>query len=243
MTIRLSTGLRNAITAQRAVVKHALIGRATLALVDGGAGNDSITDSTSGLGGFTVHDKITIIGPTTPANAGSFEMLSVAAGVIQIPTGSVNTAQTLPTTAIIASSRGGSISDLFRNGYLQAYTGSQPSDPDAAATGTLLGTYSLSAGTFTPGTATNGLNFDEVSAGTMSKDVSETWQTTAVAGGTAGWFRFMSNSSTPSGTGIDQIRFDGNVATSGANLNMPITTFVLGTTYSIDTFPVIFPAV
>lgn len=243
MTIRLSTGLRNAITAQRAEVNNMVQGAATMALVDGGTGPDSLTDSGNGLGDFSAHDNLTLSGCTTAGNDVSMEMLSVAAGIITFPTGSITTAEALLTSTILASSRGGSISDLFRNGYLQVYTGTQPTDPDAAATGSLLGTYSLDAETFSAGTETYGLNFDAVSEGVMAKDADETWQAVAVASGTAGWFRFMSNASTPSGTTSTEIRFDGNIATSGANLNMPVTSFVLGTTYTIDTFTITFPAV
>jgi hypothetical protein len=202
----------------------------------------ALTDSGNGLGGFKPHDNLTLNGCTTSANDASMEMLTVAAGTITFPAGSIDSGESLLTSTILASCRGGSVSDLFRNGYLQVYgSAAQPSSADTAAPGTLLITYTLSDGAFEAGTETNGINFDEVSSGVVSKDASEDWQGTAVATGVAQYFRFMSNSSTPSGTGTDQIRFDGSVASSGADLNMP-TSISSGTKYTIDTFTVTIPA-
>ena len=239
MTIRLSTGLRNAMAGQRATVQNVVIGAGTMALVDGGASNDTITGA--GFGDFSVHDNITIAGCTTEANDGTYEILSVAAGVIGIAAGSITTPQVLLTTTTLASSRGGSIIDLFRHGYLQVYTGSQPASADTAASGNLVNTYSLGAATFTKGADDYGLNFDEVAAGVVTKDTSETWQGECGTSQVVGWFRFMSNAGDPAGETTAEIRFDGSVATSGADLNMP-TTQTSGTTYTIDTFTVTIPA-
>lgn len=236
MAIRLSTGLRNAILGRRAAVKNIVQGAATMTIVLGSGSNDTITDSGNGFGGFSPHDNLTIGGTlTTAANKGTYEILSVADGVLGFAEGSFNTGEVLLASTVLASSRGGSISDLFRNGYLQCYTGTQPANPDSAATGTLVATYTLNHGAFTAGTDTNGINFDEVSGGTLSKDASETWQTES-NGGIVGWFRFMSNSSTPAGTDPGQVRFDGSVATSNADLNMSPTTQVASTIYTIDTW-------
>lgn len=62
-----------------------------------------------------------------------------------------------------------SFATTFANGIIEIRTGSQPASADAAATGTLLGTVTLSSGAFTPGTATNGLTFGAAASGAVSK--------------------------------------------------------------------------
>lgn len=69
---------------------------------------------------------------------------------------------------------------LFDGGTVEIYTGSQPADPNSAASGTLLCTITI------PATA-----FGAASGGIISK--SGSWSDTAVATGTAGWARFISS--------------------------------------------------
>lgn len=241
MALRLSTGLRNALAGKRAEVQQVLQGTADMALVDGGAGNDSITDSGNSLAVFTIHDNITLGGCTTAANDVTVEILSVAAGTIEIPSGSVNTAEALLASTILASARGGSISDLFRNGVIDIYSGSQPSGSDMAETGTKLVTITLSSGSFTSGIATNGINFDETASGVLSKDASEIWSGLGLADGTAGWFRLYDNSYT-TGASTTSIRLDGSVATSGGQLNISNTAITTGGTTTVDSATITIPA-
>lgn len=72
---------------------------------------------------------------------------------------------------------------VFDGGTLEIYTGTQPADPNSAATGTLLCTITI------PNPA-----FGAAASGVISK--SGTWQDTAVATGTAGWARFISAATT-----------------------------------------------
>ena len=113
-------------------------------------------------------------------------------------------------------------------------------------------TYTLAnTGTTTPGNLVlantqanvrlNGLQFGAVTAGVLTKEAG-VWSGVAVATGTAGWFRFQ-------GVGIDDdtlstvfVRLDGNIATSGANMNMSSTSITSGATQTVDTFSVTEPA-
>lgn len=83
------------------------------------------------------------------------------------------------------------------NGALYLYSGSQPAEANLAPTGTLIGIATRNAGAWTPGTATNGINFDAaVVSGDdviLNKAAAETWQFAAVAAGTIGWARFVGN--------------------------------------------------
>ena len=125
-------------------------------------------------------------------------------------------------------------SSAMANGVIDIYSGTQPASADAAATGTLLGTVTLNAGAFTPGSTTNGLTFAAASAGTVSK--SGVWSFVGIAAGTAGWFRFRGNAPDAGGISTALPRLDGSVATSGANLNLSNISIAVGAPTTVDTF-------
>ncbi len=85
-----------------------------------------------------------------------------------------------------------------------------------------VATIGATFGTVTGGTtAVNGLTWDVSATGTMTKNGTETWQGTAVADGTAGWFRWVAGVSDAGSADASEtyIRLDGSVAASGAQLN------------------------
>lgn len=93
--------------------------------------------------------------------------------------------------------------------------------------------------------AVNGLLIDyNATAGLITKDVTQTWSGTAVATGTAGWFRFKG--SVADAGALDSsavfLRMDGSVATSGANMNMSSTSIVAGALQTLSTFNFTIPA-
>jgi len=65
----------------------AVVSGTGIAFVDGGAGNDSITDSNNGLAVFTVGDVLVVSGTTN--NDGTYTALTVAAGTIEVATASL----------------------------------------------------------------------------------------------------------------------------------------------------------
>lgn len=92
--------------------------------------------------------------------------------------------------------------------------------------------------------AVNGLRLANAAAGAITKRTDEIWSGVAVANGVAGWFRFVgsvADSGAADGTET-QIRLDGSVATSGAQLNVSSTTFASGATNSVSSFTVTQPA-
>ena len=125
-------------------------------------------------------------------------------------------------------------SGAMANGVIDIYSGTQPATADSAATGTLLGTVTLNAGAFTPGSTTNGLTFSAASAGVVSK--SGVWSFVGIAAGTAGWFRFRGNAVDSGGISTALPRLDGSVATSGANLNLSNISIAVGAPTTVDTF-------
>lgn len=139
-----------------------------------------------------------------------------------------------------------SLKDSLANGFIAIYSGSQPSTPDAAATGTLLCViYSDGA------TASAGLEFDAPVANVLSKAAAETWSGVAVASGTAGWFRYfqlVTDAATSLTQGTDDdtstksnARLDGSVGVSGADLNISSTSIVSGATQTVSSFSVTMP--
>ena len=103
--------------------------------------------------------------------------------------------------------------DVLNGGSLRVYDGTQPADPDTAITSqVLLATLPL-----------NATAFAAASAG--SKTANSITSATAVATGTATWYRFV----TSGGTAV----FDGSVGTATSNLIFGSVAFSAGATVSV----------
>lgn len=236
MAWRVSTKVRDDMLGYKARCNK-LMTDTSIAFVDGGAGNDSITDTNSGLAGFEVGDMITVEGSTS--NDGTYTILSVAAGTIEVPTASL-TDEIAGDQVILGSARGGSLVDQFRNATMKIYTGSQPASADDTESGTELIQITISSGAFVAGSAANGINFGQVASGELHKGYScadgsteEVWSGVASATGTAGWFRVYDNDLT-TGASLVKPRLDGSIATSGSQMNMANTSITSGATTTID---------
>lgn len=150
----------------------------------------------------------------------------------------------LSTGLVAAVMQTGSFKGSMANGIIHIRSGSQPASADDTETGTLLAEITLDGGVFVPITGTNGINFGTVVAGVLEKAAAEAWSglglAAAGAGTAAGWFRFYDINETL-GASTEAVRFDGAIATSGAELNMPNTTITEDGSVSIDTFGVTLP--
>lgn len=247
MALKLSTGLRNLMLGMvgipKAVASEAITS-GNMAFVDGGAGEDTITDSGNGFvtAGFSPGDLIYIYGATTAGNnLAGVELTAVAAGTLTFATAKVAAAEDFPATCHIVACKGGSLKDVFKDGILKIYSGSQPSSPDVAASGSLLCSITLSAGAHVAGAFGNGLEFGTAASGAISKAAGATWSGVAAASGTAGYFRLCANATDAGGASTTLPRVDGSIGTSGADLNMSSTTITSGQTYTIDTFTITLP--
>lgn len=107
-------------------------------------------------------------------------------------------------------------------GKLQIRSGTQPAGPDSTATGTLLAEITLHDGAF--GTASAGV-------ATLS---STPLSVTAVASGTASWFRVLDSN----GVAV----LDGSVGVSGADLIVNTVTVSTGLTVEITDGTMTMPA-
>lgn len=134
--------------------------------------------------------------------------------------------------SIISDAR--SIQDIFYKGFIQVYSGSQPTSPDNAPTGTLLCTF------YSDGTTT-GISFDDAVVGVLSKATAETWSGTAGATGTAGWFRIITPNDLGTANSTDE-RIDGAISTAGAELNFNNLSITSGSVQTISTFSITVPS-
>lgn len=111
-------------------------------------------------------------------------------------------------------------------GYVEIRTGSQPSDPDAAATGTLLVTITLQNPAFGAAADINP-NARAAMNGTPSA--------VAVANGTAGWFRGYTNGA------AKVIQGTAGASGSGEDMELDNTSIAIGQTVTIVSWTVTMP--
>jgi len=124
-------------------------------------------------------------------------------------------------------------------GVLEIWSGSQPASAEDAESGSVLVRITDASATYTEtGAGTNGLTFASGTGGAISKTAAQVWSGAASATGTAGWFRFYAKAYD---VGVDSgdesfVRMDGQVGTSGAQLNLHSLSIVSGATTTIDQF-------
>ena len=135
------------------------------------------------------------------------------------------------------------IVELFANGVLDIYQGTQPTSAftsSNAAGATLLARITRNSGAFTPGSPTNGINLYAgiYNVAYVEKDYGENWSGLCVATGTAGWFRLKGNAyDGPDTYGNTVPRIDGSIGITGQDLNFPTgVDFVTGATIVIPGF-------
>lgn len=241
MTVKITTALRNNLLGKRAEVQNIVSG-ANIAFTA-----STITDESVGLGGFSAGDKLTVLAASGSNSGITATILTVAAGTLTFADATFTVeAKGTCGAVVLASARGGSYVDIFRHGRLVVYSGTFPSDVDAAIAGTALCEYTKSAATFTPGADTAGINFGTAASGVLAKDTTETWQgvgKTAASTGIQGKFWVLyDNTATPATLGTVSNKMMGLVGTSGASFTSGITTWVSGTTYTMQTAEIPMPA-
>lgn len=122
-------------------------------------------------------------------------------------------------------------------------TGALPNTFVVATTVTTLTTTIGNSGTLANGvSAVNGLSFNAAAAGVLAKRSTESWQGTAVLGGTATWFRLKA--AIVDGGAADAAgafcRVDGAVATAGQQMTMANTAITLGAVQTLANFNINF---
>jgi hypothetical protein len=123
---------------------------------------------------------------------------------------------------------------IMAAGFIKIYSGAEPTDADAAVTGTLLCTISISSG----GT---GINMAaSAAAGVLSKSGGETWSGVNAATGTAGYARHVAAGDTGASSSTEA-RIQGPCALAGGFINLSSLSLTSGLTTPIDYYNVALP--
>lgn len=113
----------------------------------------------------------------------------------------------------------------FTDCVIDVYDGVQPASPNDVPAGTKIGSITESGGAFSHGSATNGLEFQSNSDGTMTIKSGETWIFTSIAAGTARWARIKTNATDDNTSSTTQKRFDFDIGINTGNLRMTKVAF------------------
>lgn len=196
-------------------------------------GSITLTGGASGSVNTLTVNSIEVMGAVVPFNASLNQTATdVATQINRNPANKMYTASTTGASAVITiTGRPGT--GALVNGQVVAGTGT---------TITLGSPVNLAGGV----TAVNGLSWDIAtlaSIGSISKLPAQVWQGTAVAAGTAGWFRIRAAVTDPGTLDSAAVvtRVDGAVATSGAELNMASTAISNGAVQTLSSFSISLP--
>lgn len=245
MTVRLSTGLREAMLAGLSF--EAVFNRGSIQVYSGTqptTADAAVTGTLLGTatlnsGALTAETRAT---GTVTITGGSTSVAAVTVGTVNIiPDGAV------PYNASTTQTASDLCDAINRNGIYTATVSSavvtiRPRPGAGAAhngyvvssTGSVTATYANMSGGVAP---VNGLTFARPSAAVIGK--SGVWSFSGVAAGTAGWFRFVTSVGDAGAllTAAPWIaRMDGSMATSGADLNLSNIAIAIGAPNTIDTF-------
>lgn len=234
MAFYFSTGLRNSVLGEQDTTGAV----ATLAFT---VGTNTITTSAQNFLtlGFRPGDTIAISGTSGGTNDMVTTVTSVATGgLTMVVAGTLANEAEGETVTITSVSK--AFKDVFRNNVIRVYSGAAPANADAAETGVLLLKLTKSSGTVTPGTLTNGNNFDTITTGVLAKDAN-VWSGVGLADGTAGYYRLYDNGEI-TGSSSTSKRCQGTCGTSGTDFVMSSSTIVTGATVTLDTHNITQPA-
>lgn len=255
MTIRLSTGTRNALGS--ALGFAGAFNKASINIYSGTQPATADAAATGTLLGTVTLSSLALTKETqasatiTVAGAsGSINTVTVG-GLNIIPDGAVafrTDADTTATDLNTAINRNG----MFTSTVSGAVVTVKPR-PGAGATfnavalaTTVTTLTATSSGNLTGGvSAANALSLGDPVTGVIGKPSTAVWSFNGVAAGTAGWFRFVGSVS-DAGSLISAApylcRVDGSIGTSGADMNLSNITIAIGAPNTIDSFTWTTPA-
>lgn len=207
---------------------------------DTAASGTLLVTITNNGGAYTAETRATgtvtlLTGAAGSVNTVTVNSVDVLGGAVAYNTSLTQTAADVatainrnPKNRMFSATSSGAVITLTANAGL----GTLPNGWVVAATYTTLtgSATNMSGGV----EAVNGLAWDSSVAGVLSKRTGQTWSGTAIASGTAGWFRMRETGDTGVGTSATAARFDGAIATSGAELNLGSLTVTLGAPFTIS---------
>jgi hypothetical protein len=259
MALRFSKGFRNFIN-EGGSLKHALAGGKLLiytgaqpTLADDAVAGTLLVTLTNASGAHTA--EVSSQGKVTLTGGGSGSVNTLTVNGLEIMGSATSFDTSLSQTA---SNIADKINNNPKNYLFKALAsgadilltakpglGTLPNGWVVASTTTTITKTDVNMGTTTAGVASaNGLTFGDSAAGTIVKNPTEVWSGAAVSTGTAGWFRFVGSVADAGASDASEVflRVDGNVATSGANLNMSNTSVVTLAVQTLNTFSLTYPA-
>ena len=246
MAKRLSVGLKNYLLANGSL-KHALQGGKLLiysgsqpATADAAPTGTLLCTLTASSGAHTAEVQATGT-VTITGSSGSVNTITVDSVDILPAAVSYDTSTTVTAAAVAAAINKASTSPKYTATSASNVVTITAARGAGAEANTLVvsgsaTTLSLSYADLSGGvTAVNGLSFGAPSAGALSKDSAQTWSGVNAATGTAGWFRFVGAvaDSGAADSAETEVRFDGSIGTSGADMNLNSVVLTSGVTTEI----------
>ena len=255
MPLRLSTGLRNFVNAAGSMKDALQNGQL---LIYTGAQPATADTAPSGTLLVTITDasatrtaEVLATGTVTLATgaAGSVDAITVnGVSILDAPVAYATSLTVTATNVATAINRSASNPEYTATASgavitIRAKRGSGAGANGFVVTGTLTTLTATYANMASGVTAVNGLKFGISAAGVVDKHATQVWTGVAVVTGTAGWFRFVGSvaDSGATDTGEIEIRMDGAISTSGAQINMSNTTVTLSATETVSSFPLTLP--
>lgn len=246
MAARLSTGLVNAM-GEKCSLADALAGcvmdiysGTQPATADTAATGTLLVSVTNNSGSYTAETKatgsLTIAGSSGSINTITINSIDILGGSVSYTTDLTTTAGLIvaqinanPKNRLFVASNVGAVITFtaqtglgtLPNGWVVAYTAS-----------TMTATPSNMAGGVN---SVNGLNFGSCAAGVLSKLSSQTWSGTVANSGVAGWFRIRETGDSGTADSTTAVRYDGAIASSGSQMNLPVQTLTAGAPFTVPT--------
>lgn len=267
MTVRLSTGLSQAVASQQAL--RTALANCVIDIYSGtqpASADDAISGTylctvSKSAGAFTAEVKGTGV---LTVGTGVGTITAVTLNGINILDSTVTTTadSTANAVAVVAALNASAWNDLVVASNVAAVItltavnglGVNYNSATLATSVTASATLTVTSTSFASGTggsvagvaAANGLTFGAAVAGVLSKATAETWSGTASASGTAGCFRITGESSTQAtrqAASTTALRIDGALATSGGDINLGSLTVTSGAPFILSTFSTTVPKV
>ena len=188
----------------------------------------TLTGTSGGVATLTVN-SIPLLDAAVPFNVSLTQTAADLAAAINLA---------LSAPDYIASASGASVT-------IKALRGSGTRPNGFALAATYTGDMGGVSGSLAGGVAAvNGLRFGSAAGGSIGKDPAQVWSGVAAAAGAAGWFRYVGSVADSGATDSaeSEIRVDGAIATSGAQINMSSTTIAAGATQTVAVFNFTLPA-
>ena len=138
----------------------------------------------------------------------------------------------------LANTQLAAVRTAYTNCVIDVYS-AQASSGDNASIGTYLGSITKNGLPFTPGSPTNGCNFDAPVLNVLTKAAAETWIFTCSTAGIMAAFRFRVNANTlPDSTGTTRVGHDGSIGVGTGDMQVAVVNVTVGQQVTINSYAI-----